>query len=357
MSMMDVILSLVTKPFSVMSRIILAGVRSVSIAAFAWCHLLRSIVAFHADLTWKALIWIIALLSLPAKISNALQRERTLEMHLQELQTQFESVIWENKELEQQLRRAINERKVIETVFEEIEEEHEKALSRIDQLENELQDLKEEKVQLNEILGKSPWDYKTCDEKIGSNDKIGRVHEGIPIGSNYGVPSWSTGYKGSGVLQDDLMQGGPWGDADKNKSQEQSLFKPPTSYPYATQRLSRDSIVDEILERRRVVALSRSLFSSILSLIVGMIIWEAEDPCMPLVAALFMVVGMSLNSVVQFFSTIKNKPASDAVALLSVNWFILGTLTSPTLPSVARVLAPRFIRLADRFVIWLGFSS
>lgn len=221
-----------------------------------------------------------------------------------------------------------------------------------------MQDLKKEKFQRNEIQGKAPWDYKTRDDEIGSDDKIGSFHEGVPVGSNFGVPSWSTGCKGSGVVvQDVLIKGDPWEVVDKSKSQEQSLFKPPTSYPYAIQKLSRDSIVNEILERRRVVALYRSLFSSILSLVVGMIIWEAEDPCIPLVAALFMVVGMSLNSVVQFFSTIKNKPASDAVALLSVNWFILGTLTSPSLPSVARFLAPQFIRLVDQLVIWLGVSS
>ncbi|OIW10743.1 hypothetical protein TanjilG_27689 [Lupinus angustifolius] len=67
---------------------------------------------------------------------------------------------------------------------------------------------------------------------------------------------------------------------------------------------------------------------------------KAEDPCMPLVVALFAVVGMSLKSVVQFFSTIKNKPVSDAVALLSFNWFIPGTLTYPSLPRVAHMLAP-----------------
>ena len=208
-----------------------------------------------------------------------------------------------------------------------------------------MQDLKEEKLRLNEIQGKGLWDYKARDEKISS------VHEGIH-GSNYGVPSWSTGFKGSEVILPDIvMPGDSWGDVDKVKSQGQSTFNP----LFTPQKLSVDSIFDEILERQRVVALSRSLFSSIMSLIVGMIIWEAEDPCMPLVAALFIVVGMSLNSVVQFFSTIKNKPASDAVALLSINWFILGTLTSPSLPRVARMLSPRVIRLADWLVMWLGF--
>lgn len=77
---------------------------------------------------------------------------------------------------------------------------------------------------------------------------------------------------------------------------------------------------------------------------------------MPLVMALFTVVGMSLISVVQFFSTFRNKPASDAVALLSLNWFILGMLTYPTLPMVARMLAPMAMTTMGWIIRSLGFS-
>lgn len=344
---------LVTKPFSLVTLIVFAAVRSVSLATLAWWNLVTGIVKFHVDLCRKVLFWIVASVSLPARILTALDRQRTLEMHVHELQTRWENVIWENRELEQRLQRAIKERKVIETVFEEVEVEHEKALNRIDQLENELQDLKEKNLRLKEIQGKSQWDYKACDGKMSN------VHEGIPLSRDYVVPSWSTGYKSGGeILQDILMRADSFADTEKVKSQEQSPYKSSLNpYQYATKKLSSDMLTDETLERQRIVALSRSLFSSILSLIVGMIIWEAEDPCMPLVAALFIVVGMSLNSVVQFFATIKNKPASDAVALLSINWFILGTLTSPALPGVVRILAPHVIRLADRLIIWLGSSS
>ncbi|XP_065050168.1 alkylated DNA repair protein ALKBH8 homolog [Musa acuminata AAA Group] len=61
---------------------------------------------------------------------------------------------------------------------------------------------------------------------------------------------------------------------------------------------------------------------------------------------LFSVVGISLGSVLEFFSTMRNRPASDAVALLSINWFILGTLSSRTLPVIAHMLAPSAIRIA-----------
>lgn len=111
------------------------------------------------------------------------------------------------------------------------------------------------------------------------------------------------------------------------------------------------------MQQQRSIALSRSLFSAFLSLLVAMVIWKAEDACVPLVGALFTVVGISLGSVLEFFSTIRNKPASDAVALLSINWFMLGMLFFPTLPVIARVIAPAFTRFASRIVSWLGLSG
>ncbi|CAN1305105.1 hypothetical protein LINPERPRIM_LOCUS26421 [Linum perenne] len=96
--------------------------------------------------------------------------------------------------------------------------------------------------------------------------------------------------------------------------------------------------MDEVLEQRDI-AFWQSVLSAVLSLTVGMIIYEAKDAnCMPLVVALYTVVGMSMKNVISFFSTIDNNPASDAVALLSFNCFILGTLTYPTLPKVVRIL-------------------
>ncbi|KAK6129876.1 hypothetical protein DH2020_036394 [Rehmannia glutinosa] len=88
----------------------------------------------------------------------------------------------------------------------------------------------------------------------------------------------------------------------------------------------------------RDVALSRTLFSAILSLAVGLVVWEADDPCMPLVVALFTVVTMSLTSVLRLFTRIEHKPVSEVVTLLSLHWFVLGTLACPMLPRIARVL-------------------
>ena len=117
-----------------------------------------------------------------------------------------------------------------------------------------------------------------------------------------------------------------------------------------------DKDVAKTLDEQREIAISRSLFSTLLSLLVGMIIWKAEESHLCLVMALLFVVSISLKSVVEFFTTIKNKPALDAVALLSFNWFILGILAYPMLPNIARLLVPLTSRFVGQIVEWFGFS-
>eukprot|EP00246_Nothoceros_aenigmaticus_P015316 TRINITY_DN6293_c0_g1_i4.p2 TRINITY_DN6293_c0_g1~~TRINITY_DN6293_c0_g1_i4.p2 ORF type:complete len:104 (-),score=9.06 TRINITY_DN6293_c0_g1_i4:734-1045(-) len=80
--------------------------------------------------------------------------------------------------------------------------------------------------------------------------------------------------------------------------------------------------------------MSSSLFSAALSTLVALIVWEAQDPCLPLVAALFVVIGVSLTNVVHFFTKLQAEHGLDAIALMSFNWFILGTLACPAIPSI-----------------------
>ncbi|CAK7357260.1 unnamed protein product [Dovyalis caffra] len=216
----------------------------------------------------------------------------------------------------------------------------------------QLQDLKAENAQLKENLVKGRWSFKDHDHRDNGRNIIA---DNYSISS--GIQSWKSDYKGTGTLiQDLMMQKDGWEGNSKSKAEFVSTDSVPV-HQVTAGIFSRNLDTIEALEHRRDAALSQSLFSAVLSLLVGMIIWEAEDPCMPLVVALFTVVGMSLKSVVQFFSTVKNKPASDAVALLSINWFILGTLTYPTLPRVAHMLAPWALSFLDRTVSWLGISS
>lgn len=170
---------------------------------------------------------------------------------------------------------------------------------------------------------------------------------GIDNTEDHGISDGSqSSDKGSGIIFEDLMMHKDgWETEGKSEAELFNFWKTACKARGSTHSpshciIARNLDMNEGVGQRREVAISQSLFSAVLSLLVGIIIWEAEDPCMPLVVALFAVVGMSLKSVVQFFSTIRNKPASDAIALLSFNWFILGTLTYPTLPRVARVFAP-----------------
>lgn len=106
---------------------------------------------------------------------------------------------------------------------------------------------------------------------------------------------------------------------------------------------------EEAVQEGRGVALSPSMFSVFLSLLVGIITWKARDPCIPLVLALFMVVCISLKTIVQFFLSIGSRQGSNAVALLSFNWFILGTLVYPALPNISQTVAPT----TTKFGHWL----
>lgn len=202
-----------------------------------------------------------------------------------------------------------------------------------------------ENLRLKEIQGKGYWSSKD-QSKIDTSQNIDQP-----------ILSWKSSY--SGALQDLLMHKDSWEDDSKTKSELLKLLKtgPKSgSVPQVKPEMISKN-VELALDHSRDVALSQSLFSAILSLVVGITVWEAEDPCMPLVVALFTVVGMSLKSVVQFFFTIRNKPASDAVALLSLNWFILGTLSYPTLPRVATMLSPLVLRFVDQTMNRFGLLA
>ncbi|XP_043693956.1 uncharacterized protein LOC122644641 [Telopea speciosissima] len=341
---------LVTMPFSLFKSICLFGVRAVFLAAHTWILLVKAIISFQVGICCKVIIWTVGLVSLPLRILNALQRERLLEAHLHELQIQLENLVWDKMEAEELLQLALKDSRILETILAELEEDHEKAIAKIELLENQLQDLKDDNLRWNEVQGKGLWEFKSRDVPVGCLDVLDVKDNGVPLETKYGVQSLKTGGSGA-ILQDVMMHRDAWEDEITGKTQSPDFLKiGPRVVPTSL-------MVDEVFDQRKGVALSQSIFSAILSLMVGMIIWEAEDPCIPLVVALFTVVGISLKSVVQFFSTINNRPASDAVALLSFNWFILGTLTYPTLPRVAHMLAPLAVNLKDRVVCWFGHSA
>ncbi|CAM8996914.1 unnamed protein product [Rhodiola kirilowii] len=329
---MSTMLLLITKPFSLFKMACSFGVNTFFIVAEAWMDLVRATVHFHVKMFWSVTSWGIALLTLPIRLLNAIQRERQLEIRLSDLEVELENLFWTKKELERQLNTATKERRMVDLMLNELEDEHDKAIDKIEELEKELHELKVEKKR------------NIREEEQGKSTSI-----------PYGIP-WKT--DASGIIIHDLLKHVDALDGKKRQISNSPRLSE-TEHKIRNDTLSCQVISSEklvmktmLMERRRE-ALQRSLFSAALSLLVGIIIWEAEDPCMPLVAALFTVVGMSLVSVVQFFSTIENKPASDAVALLSFNWFILGALTYPTLPLLARLLSPLASLIADRISTWL----
>ncbi|KAF3637662.1 putative benzyl alcohol O-benzoyltransferase [Capsicum annuum] len=325
---------LLIKPLSLVKFTCFFGVRTICIVVQTWTELLRAAMSFHASILWRLIIWAIAILSLPIRSLTALQRERALEMHLQEMQIEFANLVWERKELEKKILIAIKEKKIIQAMLAELEDEHDEAIVKIEELEGQLKDLKVENQRLIEVHGKALSDRKDhFDAQVmqGCSDSV-------PFWKSSGIESVDIDKSKSGSMNPDFMGARSYQDV-----------KP------CARATSEDFEMSDVLHQQRDLAVFRTLFSAILSLLVGTIVWKAEDACMPLVLALFAVVGMSLWSVVQFFSTIKNTPASDAVALLSFNWVLLGTLTYPTLPRITPVFAPALWTLSDRTVELLGF--
>ncbi|KAL7609421.1 uncharacterized protein LOC111898515 isoform X1 [Lactuca sativa] len=316
------ILIIVIKPFSLFKLSCMAGVRGTCIVINTWVDILSASIYFHVNIFWRFMLWTVSIITLPTRALGALHREKQLQAQLSELQERLDSLAWDRRELQEHIRVAIKEHEMMELVLGELEEEHDVAIHRIQLLETELQNLKDENLRLKEVDGKSQWD-------TGSG--YGQKHKDAKVSyTKDGISPWKLSDQ---YYKDVMRKAANFEDENKDDGEVP---------------LRRSVYTDDVVGQRREVAVSQSLFSAMLSVLVGMIIWEAKDPCMPLVTALFMVVGMSLKSVVQFFSTIKNKPASDAVALLSLNWFILGTLTYPTLPRVARLLMPFFIKSSKR---------
>ncbi|XP_020207361.1 uncharacterized protein LOC109792363 [Cajanus cajan] len=336
---------LVTWPFSLLKLACLFGIRIALIVIYTWTELIRTTINFHANIILRITTWIFGIFSLPARALDVFQRERQLEQKLHEMQLELENLVWDKKKLQEHFQMAVKERKMMEILLSSLEEEHDMVIAKIEKLEGKLRDKTNENLRLKELQSKGYWSSKDQN----NTDRIQTIDD-----SNYNIfhpiLSRNSNYSGSGIaLQDLLRRKDLWEDESKTRSELLKLLKTePKSGPVKPEMISKDAEMSKALDHHRDVALSQSLFSAIMSLVVGITVWKAEDPCMPLIVALFAVVGMSLKSVVQFFSNIRNKPASDAVALLSFNWFILGTLTYPTLPRVARMLAPIVLSLMDQ---------
>ncbi|KAH9298645.1 hypothetical protein KI387_030327, partial [Taxus chinensis] len=296
-----------------------------------------------------------------------------LEAHLYELQMQLEGLIGVNKDMEQRLEVAIKNYRRTENLLAEAEEEQDRELEKIQLLEIRIRDIEVENFRLREVEERALLEAEAANDGKVNNQKEhngnGSCKHLSPLegedwdGSELGDDEWNSIFEKRGkILSDYLLgKGGSLSGSDKRTEGIDPLLEskiktsghfsfPSNSFPI------KQETKDEVIYQWRGAAIAQSTFSACLSLLVGMIAWEAQDPCIPLVVALFIVVGMSLKSVVQLFSRLENRPGSDAVALLSFNWFILGTLASPTLPNIARLLVPLVSGFGCRLATWFGFQ-
>ncbi|XP_058772647.1 uncharacterized protein LOC131646689 [Vicia villosa] len=344
------VILLVTRVFTIIKLVCLLPIRTGLIVINTWTELFRNAIIFNVNIVLRFISWMFGLFFLPARFVSSIERERQLERQLHRMQTEMESLEWNQKKLQERFQMTVKECKMMEMLLAELEEEHDLTIAKIEDLEGKLRDQINENRRLKEIQGKRYWNSKNQD--INNSQKVNASIPPPTRKSSYSEPEVS--------LQELLTRKDIWKDDSKARTELLKLLKTgQKSAPTKPEPVSKDAVVEvsEVLDHRRAVAISRSIFSAILSLIVGVTVWEADDPCMPLVVALFAVVGMSLKSVVQFFFSIRNKPASDAVALLSFNWFILGTLTYPTLPRVAPMLVPLVLRFVDQAIIRFGLLS
>ncbi|KAF7040563.1 hypothetical protein CFC21_050455 [Triticum aestivum] len=284
-----------------------------------------------------AMVWAVTFLTFPVRLLAAADRERKLERLVGEMQGQMERVVWENRDLEQRLRTALKENATMEGILDEMEEENEEAFARIDLLESQLKALKKENMRLKEQRGKSVWDKAAATATAATVAVAGN-------GGGKKKPGETRAWEGQEEEEEDAPA----------QRDQPVVFRPGDldAFPPSEAR-------DQLL---RATARRRSLFSLGMSLAVGGIAWSADAPCLPLLAGLVGVVAMSMCSVSRLFRAPADhrvlppaSAASDgAVALLSLNWFLLGVLTYPMLPGVARAVVPRAARLAGPAIAWLA---
>lgn len=305
-------------------------------------------VQLPALLCCEAMLWAVAFLTFPLRLLAAADRERKLDRLLGEMQGQMERVVWENRDLEQRLRKALKEQAAMEEILDEMEEEEEDAFARIDRLESQLKALKKDNMRLNEHKGKSMWDKAATAAAVAGQVVVGgdKAQDEKPAAKAWDVARVDQ--------EEDETEGAVF----------ESATSSPSSLAAAAERETR------LME---VTAWRRSLFSLGMSLAVGGIAWSADAPCLPLLAGLLTVVGMSMCSVARLFrvpTTVGARPrigagwasatpaaADGAVALLSLNWFLLGVVTYPMLPGVSRAVLPRAARLAGPAIAWFAAAA
>ncbi|CAM0147801.1 unnamed protein product [Urochloa decumbens] len=287
----------------------------------ACARALRRVVQVPAILCCEAMVWALTFLAFPLRMLTAAgeRKEAGQRVIIGEMQAQMEVLVWVNRELEEKLQAALREH---DAMLDEMEDEQEDAYARIDALEAQLKALRQENMRLNEHKGKSMWDNRAPEPET-KQTKAPRL----------------------AMLASGTEQGALAGTTQEDDGAGLKLVQPadPASVLSLTTATAPAAAAIAQQANDKAVARGRSLFSLGMSLAVGGVACSADAACLPLLAGLFAVVGVSMRSVSRCCPR-----RGDAVSLLSLNWFLLGVLTSPMLPAVARAgraLGPAFASL------------
>ena len=70
------IILLVTRSFSLLRLACLFGIRIALTVIYTWTELIRTSISFHVNIILRMITWTFGLISLPARVVNAFQRER-----------------------------------------------------------------------------------------------------------------------------------------------------------------------------------------------------------------------------------------------------------------------------------------
>ncbi|KAL0310385.1 UNVERIFIED_CONTAM: hypothetical protein Scaly_2933200 [Sesamum calycinum] len=227
LELLSLVAGLMVRPFSLARLSFQFGLRSICFVVQTWIEMVRTVVYLHLVIFWRLTILGMAVLSLPVRAFAALYRERMLEMQFHRMKTELENTFWDRKELKERLQIAIRERKMME-----------------------VQDLKDEIRRLKEVQGKALWDSR------------GQAHtangSSIKNSDHFRTSLFTFGHhdKGTEDATHDLLKSG---------SEPHHPTRPNTNVINSNNLVKHD-----ILSKQKEVALSRSLFSAMLSLIVGL---------------------------------------------------------------------------------------
>lgn len=73
---------MVTMPFSLCKLAFKFCTKTIFIVIQTWVELVKAAVSFHVNMFWKAVIWMVALVSIPVRVLTALQRERLVSFDM-----------------------------------------------------------------------------------------------------------------------------------------------------------------------------------------------------------------------------------------------------------------------------------